>query len=214
MKLSEEEMRHVRGDLYDLPGAHDIAKSRLYGWESDIRGYYAAPESGQAAAREKSIEMLRLVGIPSPEQRDDYPHQMSGGMRQRDDCHGFILQSQAFDCGRTHNRPGRNHSGPDSGPNGPAAGRARHSNMMITHDLGVIAEVVEKVIVMYTGKIVEAADTYTILGTLASIQSAFSIDSASGQHGSRLQAIPGSVPIPGTFPGWLPPPLRAAKTSV
>ena len=87
---------------------------------------------------------------------------MSGGMRQRDDCHGFILQSQAFDCRRTHNRPGRNHSGPDSAPNGQLREELGTAIMMITHDLGVIAEVVEKVVVMYTGKIVEAADTYTI----------------------------------------------------
>jgi len=74
--------------------------------------------------------------------------------------------------------------------------------MMITHDLGVIAELVEKVVVMYTGRIVEAADTYTIfknpkhpytIGLLASIPR---LDS----DGSRLKAIPGTVPTPGNFP--------------
>jgi oligopeptide/dipeptide ABC transporter ATP-binding protein len=74
--------------------------------------------------------------------------------------------------------------------------------MMITHDLGVIAELVEKVVVMYTGRIVESADTYTIfknpkhpytIGLLASIPR---LDS----DGSRLKAIPGTVPTPGNFP--------------
>src|SRR5690625_2498574 len=74
--------------------------------------------------------------------------------------------------------------------------------MMITHDLGVIAELVEKVVVMYTGRIIEAADTYTIfknpqhpytIGLLASIPRLHG-------DGSRLQTIAGSVPIPGEFP--------------
>ncbi len=83
--------------------------------------------------------------------------------------------------------------------------------MMITHDLGVIAELVEKVVVMYTGKIVEAADTYTVfkepqhpytIGLLGSIPPRLDGD------GSRLSTIPGTVPIPGTFPegcGFHPP---------
>jgi len=158
----------------------------------------------KAAAREKAIEMLRLVGIPSPEQRvDEYPHQMSGGMRQR------VMIAMALSCNPKLLIADEPTTALDVTIQAQildlmAALREDLGTaiMMITHDLGVIAEVVEKVVVMYTGKIVEAADTYSIfkepqhpytIGLLASIPR---LDG----DGSRLQAIPGSVPIPGSFP--------------
>jgi oligopeptide/dipeptide ABC transporter ATP-binding protein len=110
-------------------------------------------------AREKAIDMLRAVGIPSPEQRiEDYPHQLSGGMRQRVmiamalSCHPSLLiadepttaldvtiQAQVLDLMND------------------LRVQFHMAILFITHDLGVIAQMADAVAVMYLGKIVEAA---------------------------------------------------------
>ena len=110
-------------------------------------------------AREKAIDMLRAVGIPSPEQRiEDYPHQLSGGMRQRVmiamalSCHPSLpiadepttaldvtIQAQVLDLMND------------------LRAQFHMAILFITHDLGVIAQTADAVAVMYLGKIVEAA---------------------------------------------------------
>ncbi|MCD6541202.1 ABC transporter ATP-binding protein, partial [Candidatus Bipolaricaulota bacterium] len=110
-------------------------------------------------ARQKAIEMLRQVGIPEPEQRvDEYPHQLSGGMRQRAmiamalSCNPSLLiadepttaldvtiQAQVLDLMRDLQKS------------------FHAAIMLITHDLGVVAEMCEEVVVMYLGKVVEHA---------------------------------------------------------
>lgn len=110
-------------------------------------------------ARKKAIEMLRQVGIPEPEQRvDEYPHQLSGGMRQRAmiamalSCNPFLLiadepttaldvtiQAQVLDLVRDLQQ------------------RFKMAIMFITHNLGVVAEMCQEVVVMYLGKVVEHA---------------------------------------------------------
>src|SRR5579872_2535605 len=112
------------------------------------------------AARKRAIELLRRVHIPSPERRiDDYPHKLSGGMRQRVmiamalacDPHLLIadepttaldvtLQAQILDLMRE------------------LKGESGAAIVLITHDLGVVAEVCDEVAVMYAGEIVERAD--------------------------------------------------------
>ena len=159
---------------------------------------------GIKEAREKSIEMLDLVGIPSPESRvDEYPHQLSGGMRQRVmiaialSCNPAILiadepttaldvtiQAQILELlDRLQKEFGM-------------------AVMLITHDLAVIAEVARRVIVMYAGRIVESADTLQIFeaplhpytqGLLASIP-------VLRKKKERLSVIPGSVPNATDFP--------------
>ncbi|HOK32120.1 MAG TPA: ABC transporter ATP-binding protein [Limnochordia bacterium] len=206
LKLSEAEMRHIRGNEISMIFQEPMTSlNPVFTVGNQIMEAIMLHQGvGKTEAREKAIEMLRLVGIPSPEQRvDDYPHQMSGGMRQRVmiamalSCNPKLLiadepttaldvtiQAQILDLMRELRR------------------ELGTAIMMITHDLGVIAELVEKVVVMYTGRIVESADTYTIfknpkhpytVGLLASIPR---LDS----DGSRLQAIPGTVPTPGNFP--------------
>jgi len=115
-------------------------------------------------AHQKAIEMLKLVGIPDPEQRvNEYPHQLSGGMRQRVmiamalACNPRLLiadepttaldvtvQAQILDLLRTL----RDELG--------------MAIMLITHDLGVVAEMAERVVVMYAGEIVEEADVFSL----------------------------------------------------
>jgi peptide/nickel transport system ATP-binding protein/oligopeptide transport system ATP-binding protein len=159
---------------------------------------------GRQAARARAIEMLAMVGIPLPEQRvDEYPHQMSGGMRQRVmiamalACHPSLLiadepttaldvtiQAQILELLRKLQK--------DMGM----------AVLLITHDLGVVAETADHVAVMYAGRVVEYCD----------VRSAFRRPLhpyTAGLHASlpkldgiqqRLRVIPGTVPNPAKFP--------------
>ncbi len=159
-------------------------------------------------ARQKAIEMLRQVGIPLPEQRvDEYPHQLSGGMRQRAmiamalSCNPSLLiadepttaldvtiQAQVLDLMLDLQR------------------RFHTSIMMITHDLGVVAEMCEEVVVMYLGKVVEHAPVRPLFhdpkhpytqGLLKSIPSL-------ATKKERLEPIKGVVPDPLDAPSGCP----------
>jgi peptide/nickel transport system ATP-binding protein/oligopeptide transport system ATP-binding protein len=206
LKFSEAEMRTIRGNDISMIFQEPMTSlNPVFTVGNQISEAIILHQGlDKATAREKSIEMLRLVGIPSPEQRiDEYPHQMSGGMRQR------VMIAMALSCNPRLLIADEPTTALDVTIQAQILDLMQQLRedlgtaiMMITHDLGVIAEVVEKVVVMYTGKIVETADTYTIfkepqhpytIGLLASIPR---LDG----DGSRLQAIPGSVPIPGTFP--------------
>jgi peptide/nickel transport system ATP-binding protein len=156
----------------------------------------------RAGAEKRAIEMLALVGIPEPLRRvQEYPHQMSGGMRQRVmiamalACNPKLLiadepttaldvtvQAQILDLMRDLKR------------------RVGAAVLLITHDLGVVAEVAEHVVVMYAGRKVEEAPahqlfarprhpyTQGLLGAVPKLGSSLSGD------GKRLAEIPGLVP--------------------
>ncbi len=155
-------------------------------------------------AREKAIEMLRAVGIPVPEQRvDEYPHQLSGGMRQRAmiamalSCNPSLLiadepttaldvtiQAQVLDLMNDLRK------------------EFKTAIQFITHDLGVIADMADDVVVMYLGKIVEGADVREVFhnpkhpytqGLMNSIPSLVS-------KKERLTPIKGVVPDPFDVP--------------
>jgi len=159
---------------------------------------------GRAQARERAIEMLRKVRIPSPEQRfDEFPHKLSGGMRQRVmiamalACEPRLLiadepttaldvtiQAQILELMRTLQQE-----------TGTAI-------VLITHDLGVVAEVADEVVVMYAGRVVERGPVqalfdepqhpYTVglLGSIARLDA----------QQDRLTAIDGQVPGPTALP--------------
>ena len=156
------------------------------------------------AARARAIEMLKLVGIPDPDERvDHYPHQLSGGMRQRVMiamalvCHPQVLiadepttaldvtiQAQILELlDRLQKELGM-------------------AVLLITHDLGVVAGHADRVVVMYAGEVVETADTTALFdrpvhpyteGLLAAVPR---IDAPR----SRLHAIPGQVPAATAWP--------------
>ena len=167
--------------------------------------YLNNPEATKEEARAKAIEMLATVGIPMPETMVDYyPHQLSGGMRQRvmiaialtgnpkliiadepTTALDVTIQSQILkllkkvqaDCGA--------------------------SIMLITHDLGVVAEMADYVVVMYAGKIVEKGTVYEIFDNpmhpyTRGIQKAK--PSLASDAAEELYSIPGNVPNPINIP--------------
>lgn len=151
-------------------------------------------------AMEKAVELLKLVNIPAPERRvQQYPHELSGGMRQRVmiaialACRPELLiadepttaldvtvQAQIMDLIRELNQ------------------KLGMSVMLITHDLGVVAETCDRVAVMYLGQIVEQADKYTIFDdprhpyTWGLIHSIPQLD---GDRTKPLYSIEGMVPL-------------------
>jgi peptide/nickel transport system ATP-binding protein len=160
---------------------------------------------GKAEARERTIAMLRQVGIANPEQRvDEYPHEFSGGMRQRAmiamalSCNPALLiadepttaldvtiQAQILEAMKS------------------LQDQFKMAILIITHNLGVVAEMADRVAVMYMGKIVELASTRTIYHdprhpyTVGLMQSVPKMGQSVKQ---RLVPIPGAVPDPFSIP--------------
>jgi len=150
------------------------------------------------------VRLLKLVGIPAPESRlRDYPHQLSGGMQQRvmiamalasepkllvadepTTALDVTIQAQIIDLLRT------------------LKSRFAMSILLITHNLGIVGDIADRVAVMYAGQIVELAPALELLSrplhpyTQALIHSVPKL----GASGRRLSVIPGSVPHPGGFP--------------
>ena len=157
------------------------------------------------AARTESIRLLAEVGISEPDRRvDDYPHQLSGGMRQR------VMIAMALSCEPKLLIADEPTTALDVTIQAQilellASLRERFGMavLLITHDLGVVAEVCDRVVVMYAGQVVETGDVYEIFanpqhpytrGLLASLPSV-------ENPGQRLTAIPGTVPNPISWPG-------------
>ena len=157
------------------------------------------------AARERAIDMLRKVGIPSPEKRiDDYPHQMSGGMRQR------VMIAMALSCNPKLLIADEPTTALDVTIQAQILDLLRRLRddtgmavLLITHDLGVVSETADRVVVMYCGQVVEEAEVRTLfdhpmhpytLGLLKSIPRLEDDDS------KRLYMIKGMVPNPLEMP--------------
>ena len=153
----------------------------------------------KAAAKERAIEMLKLVKIPLPEKRfNEYPHQLSGGMRQR------VMIAMALSCNPKLLICDEPTTALDVTIQAQILDLINElkeklgtSIMMITHDLGVIAEVADDVMVMYAGKIVEYGDadaifespkhpyTFGLMGCIPKL---------TDEDHARLSVIEGMVP--------------------
>jgi len=159
---------------------------------------------GKAEARKRAIDMLKLVGIPAPEQRvDEYPHQLSGGMRQR------VMIAMALSCNPKLLIADEPTTALDVTVQAQILELMKSlqdelgmSVIMITHDLGVIAEVADRVQVMYAGKVVEEGTTTEIFNepkhpyTIGLLKSMPVLN----QKKQRLAVIEGVVPNPTEFP--------------
>jgi oligopeptide/dipeptide ABC transporter ATP-binding protein len=204
LKLGADKLRELRGDRMSMIFQEPMSSLNpaFSVGEQIVEGILRHRPIGGAAAKRRALEMLERVRIPSPERRfDDYPHRLSGGMRQRVmiamalACEPKLLiadepttaldvtiQAQILDLMRTL----REETGT--------------AIMLITHDLGVVAELADEVAVMYSGRIVEHAAAaalfaepqhpYTI-GLLGSIPQLH-------LEQQRLIAIEGQVPDPMT----------------
>jgi len=154
----------------------------------------------RARARDRAIELMRRVGIPAPGQRvDDYPHQMSGGMRQR------VMIAMALACRPALLVADEPTTALDVTIQAQIlellAELRRELGMallLITHDLGVVAETADRVAVMYAGQIVEEADVAALFRLPLHPYTAGLLASRPrlGEGRERLRAIPGAVPDP------------------
>jgi len=200
LTLTEKEMRSVRGNKISMIFQEPMTSlNPVYTIGNQIAEVFTLHKgSTKKEARDLSIEMLKLVRIPSPEKRiDDYPHQLSGGMRQR------IMIAIALACKPSLLIADEPTTALDVTIQAQILALMNNlqkennmSTILITHDLGVVAETCDDVIVMYAGKIVEKATTkeifsnpkhpYTI-GLLNSIPKL-------GEKKHRLNTIPGMVP--------------------
>jgi len=207
LTLSEEAMRGVRGkDVAMIFQEPMTSLNPVLTIGSQIAEVLLLHEPiSRQQAWEKSIDMLRLTRIPEPEQRaKEYPHQLSGGMRQRAmiamalACNPKVLiadepttaldvtiQAQILDIILDLQR------------------KLGTAIILITHDLGVVAETAQRVIVMYAGRKVEEAPVDELFarpqhpythGLLASIPRLALMRGQNEDAGRRLQEIPGMVP--------------------
>ncbi|HET7628744.1 MAG TPA: ABC transporter ATP-binding protein [Bacillales bacterium] len=204
-KASERRMRQIRGNEIAMIFQEPMTSLNPVFTIGDqlIEGIRLHKKVSKKEARKKAVDILKLVGMPRAEQLvDEYPHQLSGGMRQRVmiamamACEPEVLiadepttaldvtiQAQILDLMKRLNR------------------EMDTSIVLITHDLGVVAEVCDRIVVMYSGKIVEEGTTATIFKNPQHPYTEGLIRSVPDMRDrrDRLYSIPGNVPKPGTL---------------
>lgn len=200
---SESEMRKVRGDRIAMVFQEPMTALNpvfTVGWQIDEALKHHTSLS-RRQRRERALEMLRLVEIPQPRQRiDEYPHQLSGGMRQR------VMIAMALCCEPDILIADEPTTALDVTIQAQILRLMQRLReqlgtaiVLITHNLGVVAQVCERVIVMYAGQIVEMAAVNDLFHrpqhpyTLALLRSL----PGTGKNmvrGGRLPTIAGTVP--------------------
>ncbi|MEC9258809.1 MAG: ABC transporter ATP-binding protein [Candidatus Poribacteria bacterium] len=202
-----EEMRSIRGnDIAMIFQEPMTSLNPVYTIGNQIsEAVILHQQVSKKEARSRSIEMLERVGIPAPHKRvDDYPHQFSGGMRQR------AMIAMALSCNPSLLIADEPTTALDVTIQAQVLDLMRELQeelgmaiMMITHDLGVIAEITNEIVIMYAGRVVEKGNLDQIFyhplhpytrGLLASIP-VLGADS----H-KQLHSISGSVPRPSAMP--------------
>ncbi len=163
LSASDEEVRHLRGSEIAMVFQDPMsALNPYYTVGAQIAEAFLVhhPDASKSEVRSKVIDMMTKVGIPNPEQRaEDYPHQFSGGMRQRiviaialvNDPKILIADEPTTALDVTVQAQILDLMLALQAENGMAI-------LLITHDLGVVAEVARDVLVMYAGRVVEKAD--------------------------------------------------------
>ena len=205
LEKSGDEMRKIRGNKIAMIFQEPMTSLNpvfTVGTQIDEVLALHQSELSKEERASKGIEMLKLVGIPSPEKRyKEYPHQLSGGMRQR------VMIAMALACKPDILIADEPTTALDVTIQAQILDLMNKLQkelgmgiIMITHDLGVVAETCHDVAVMYCGKIVEKADVNTIFSnpkhpyTKGLLESIPSFDSTSGIAKDRLKTIEGMVP--------------------
>jgi len=200
LSLPEREMRALRGNeismIFQEP-MNSLNPVLTVGNQltEAIRLHERIPSK---AAVDRAKEMLHLVGIPSPDERlKNYPHQLSGGMRQR------VMIAMALSCSPRVMLADEPTTALDVTIQAQILDLMTRlkeekgtSILLITHDLGVVAETAQSVAVMYTGKVVETAPADTLFATPLHPYTEGLMASTPNEdnRGKRLTAIPGTVP--------------------
>ncbi|MBN1533186.1 MAG: ABC transporter ATP-binding protein [Spirochaetes bacterium] len=229
MAMEEDELRGVRGREIAM-----IFQEPMTSLNPVLTAGYQIRENimlhtgaGRREARERAVEMLRLVGIPDPAKRfDSYPHEFSGGMRQRvmiamslsaspsiliadepTTALDVTIQAQILDMLLSLQK------------------ERRMSLLLITHDLGIVANSADHVAIMYAGEIVEYGTTKDIFKRHLHpyTKGLFEAVPKIGGRGGRLRTIPGTVPSLSREPGgcvfyprchWASPECAAAPVEL
>jgi peptide/nickel transport system ATP-binding protein len=200
LKISESSMRNIRGNsismIFQQPQSCLNPVFRVGEQLTEVLLIHE--DIGKEEAEARAVEMLTMVGIPEPESRvQSFPHELSGGMAQRvmiamalacvpelliadepTTALDVTIQAQILDLMRA------------------LKSKTDTSIILITHDLGVVAEMCERVYVMYAGRIVEEADIFTLYKEPKHPYTKALINSTPilGQPDKNLTTIPGSVP--------------------
>jgi oligopeptide/dipeptide ABC transporter ATP-binding protein len=205
-KLSQSNYRKIRGNeismifqepMTSLNPVFTIGKQMM-----EVYQYHQG--LSKEKAKEKTIEMLKLVGISMPERRiHEYPNQLSGGMRQR------VMIAMALACDPELLIADEPTTALDVTIQaqilklmGELKQKLNTSIILITHNLGVVAEMADKIMVMYAGKVMEYADTKSIFNNPKHPYTEGLLDSIPkiDKPVNRLSAIPGTVPSHNNFP--------------
>ena len=204
MELPERQMRAIRGDEISMIFQEPMTALNpvmTIGWQL-VETLWLHRDLGRGEARARAREMLEIVGIPEAARRlDEYPHQLSGGMRQRVmiamalACEPKLLiadepttaldvtiQAQILDLMKE------------------LKDRAGTAIIFVTHDLGVVAEVADRVVVMYAGRKVEEAPAAELFArphhpyTIGLLGAMPRLGSSRDEEDAELAEIPGQVP--------------------
>jgi peptide/nickel transport system ATP-binding protein/oligopeptide transport system ATP-binding protein len=206
LDLTEKEMRKVRGNEISIIFQEPLSSlNPVFTCGEQVREAIGLHQKlGRRASREKAVEMLRLVRIPDPERRyGSYPHQMSGGMRQR------VMIAMALSCEPKILIADEPSTALDVSVQAQIielllelSEKMGMAVLLITHDLAVVAQMAERVIVMYAGWIVEQAPIEVLFRAPAHPYTEGLLGSVPklGSRTGRLPMIAGSVPDPLRLP--------------
>jgi len=201
LKLSEPEMRHVRGARIAMIFQEPMTSlNPVFTIGSQIgEAVRLHQHTNRAETRNRTIEALRMVGIADPERRiDDYPHQLSGGMRQR------VMIAMALSCNPRLLIADEPTTALDVTIQAQILDLIRELQVrlglaviLVTHDLGIVAEYADDVTILYAARVMEQAATAELFRNPLNPYTRGLLESIPGIDGSRhrrLQAIPGSIP--------------------
>jgi oligopeptide/dipeptide ABC transporter ATP-binding protein len=208
LRLNNEQMRKIRGNEISMIFQEPMTSlNPVFTVGNQIGEAIQLHQGlGKRETRKKTIEMLRLVKIADPESRvDSYPHQLSGGMRQR------VMIAMALSCNPSLLIADEPTTALDVTIQAQILELMKELQqkiggmalLLITHDLGVVAEQADDVAIMYAGKIVERSSTRAIFSRPFHPYTVGLLNSLPGIGGlkkKRLDAIPGMVPSPLNLP--------------